>query len=373
MKTGLTIVCGFFMLLSTAAAQTLGEFAPKEQRGTYGPRKFPSKDVYIAGFSVNFQLYNLKTTSTKGGFAGKMLTGDTKASLAVGLDIPAATLQQITDDAYQQFVADLKAKGFNVIGADAAATTKYFEGYQRFDNMEMSLSEAPGMVTVYPSNTTFFVKGFSKNGQKKRQGMFSFIGLADRADEVASYPKLSQELNDAIIVNADLFVLFLDIKKPYQGDGARLIANTDLRLSSYGTVDSRVATNTNSKSLTNKIGLTSPGSKEVSVGTTSAIDFVAGRNKIGGSPFGTYTGVLKKDLQINGVIGQEKIQAFAKTDQDYIGTETAFGKMYRADNIAVENTALIKADPAMYAGGVSQAINAFLKHHVNAFQTKFFK
>jgi hypothetical protein len=372
MKLSQLLLLVLVLDITAVQAQALGEFVPKEDRGTYGPRKFKSKEVYIANFSVNFQLYNLKTSSTKGGFSNGMLSGKTKASLAVGMDLPAATLQQITDEAYQQFVADLKAKGFTVLNGDAAANTKYYEGYQRFDNMEMSLSEAPGMVTVYPSNTVFFVKGFNKNGQVKREGMFSFVGIGDRSDVIGSYPKLSQDLNDATIINADLFVLFLEVKKPYQGEGAHIVANTDLRLSADGHVDSRVARNTNSKSFTNKVGLTSPGTKEVTVTTITAIDFVSGRNKIGGSPYGTYTGILKKDLAINDVIGKEKIQSYAKSDNDFIGVETAFGKMYRADNISVENTALIKADASKYQAGVTLAITTFLKHHVNEFKTKFF-
>ncbi len=374
MRTRFIIAITLLFGLATAVkAQTLGDFVPKEDRGAYGPREFPSKDVYIASFAVNFQLYNLRSTSTKGGFANKMLSGDTKASLAVGLDIPASTLQQITDEAYKGFVAELEANGFNVLNPDAAANAPYYENYERIDNMEMSLSEAPGVITVYPSNTTFFVKGFNNSGKIKRAGMFSVIGLADRLDEVRSYPKLSRDLNDATIVNADMYVLFLDVKKPYQGNGAKLTANTNLRLSAYDALTSRVATNTDKNSFTNKIGLTAPGSKEVTATARTAIDFVAGRNKIGGSPLGTYTGVLKKDLAITGVVAQEKVESYAKTKNDYIGTETAFGKMYRTENISVENTALIKADAGKYGKGVEQALHAFLKHHVGEFKDKFFK
>ncbi|MEZ5107030.1 MAG: hypothetical protein R2757_21170 [Draconibacterium sp.] len=371
MRIRLIIAFAFFVGLSTVVkAQSLGDFSPKEDRGAYGPRKFPSKDVYIASFSVNFQLYNLRTASTKGSFGGSALSGDTKASLAVGLDIPAATLQQITDEAYKEFVADLEAGGFNVLNGNAAANTSYYEGYERIDNMEMSLSEAPGVITVYPSNTTFFVKGFSNSGKIKRAGMFSVIGLADRLDEVASYPKLSRDLNDATIVNADMYVLFLDVKKPYQGNGAKLTANTNLRLSAYDALTSRMASGKNS--FTDKLGITASEKKEVTATARTVIDFVAGRNKIGGSPLGTYTGVLKKDLAITGVVAQEKVESYAKTRQDYIGTETAFGKMYRTENISVENTALIKADAGKYENGVEKAITTFLKHHVNEFKSKFF-
>ena len=359
---GLTIVIN---------AQTLGDFSPKEDRGAYGPREFPSKDVYIANFSVNFELYNLRSTSTKGGFANKVMSGDTKASLAVGLDIPAATLQEITDDAYKSFVAELQANGFNIINPNAAANTPYYKDYERIDNMKMSLSEAPGVLTVYPSNTTFFVKGFKNSGKIKRQGMLSVVGLDDRMGEVMSYSKLSRDLNDATIINADMYVLFLDITPPYQGKGAKLTANTNLRLSAYDALKSRMTKGKNS--LTDKLGITASKNKEVTATAQTVIDFVAGRNKIGGSALGTYKGVLKKNLAINGVLGKEKVQSYAKTQNSYIGVETAFGKMYTTEDIAVENTAIIKADAGKYENGVEQALQTFLKYHVDEFHNKFFK
>ena len=358
----------FLLGLSAAlSAQNLGEFHPKTT-GLNGAKKFKSKDIYIAGFSVNFQLYNLKTATTKGDFVNRMLSGSTKASLAVGLDIPAATLQQLADEAYQKFKQDLKAQGFNVLEGDAAANTTYYEGYQRLEHMKMSLSEAPGILTVYPSNGVFFVKGFNNTGKIKREGMLSFMGVADRSDEVASYPRLSQELNDAAIVNVDVYVLFLDVKKPYQGNGARITANTDLRLAAYDYVESRVSNN----SATTRLGLTG-STKEKGVTCISSIDFVQGRNKIGGSPLGVYTGILKDDLQIEGVLGSEEIEAYAKTDRDFIGTETAFGMMYRADDISVENTALIRANAAQYYNGVNHALQTFLHHHVSEYKNKHFK
>jgi|SRR5690554_5339469 len=375
MKKRLVIAIAFVVGLSMfGSAQSLGDFKPKENKGPTGPRKFKSKDVYVANFSVNFQLYNLKTAATSGGFSGG-LSGKTKASLAVGLDVPVATLQQITDEAYGQFIIDLKAKGFNVLHADVAAGTEYYKDYQRYDTMEMSLSEAPGIVTVYPQNTSFFVKGFTNDGRKKQGGFFGNVDRAMNSDgrytiekEIRTYPKLSAEMDDAIIINADMYVLFLDVKKPYQGKGAKILANTNLRLAAFEHVQSRVE----NSSLSAKIGLAN-SSKEQTYLCVSAVDFVSGKNKIGGSAIGTYSGVLKSDLQIKEVIGTEKIQAYARENTDYLGTSTAFGRVYLAENIAVENTAVIHTDANKYQDGVSQSINTFLDHHIGEFNRKFFK
>ncbi len=358
----------------TVQSQSLGDFSPKSEK-LNGAGKFKSKDVYIANFSVNFQLYNLKTASAEGSFSGRYLTGNTKASLAVGLDIPAATLQQITDNAYQEFVADLKSKGFNVLNASDVAHTEYYKDYQQLEDMEMSLLEAPGMLTVYPQNTTFFVKGFTKDGQRKQGGVSAALNRAMNddgrnsiVDEISTYPKLSAELNDATIINADMYILFLDVKKPYQGNGARITANTDLRMAAYEHIKSRVENNSKAA----KLGFASSSSEKQYL-CVSAIDFVQGRNKIGGSPLGTYTGLLKNELQIDGVIAEEEIEAYAKSDVDFIGVETAFGKMYRADGISVENTAIIRTDPSKYEMGIKKALGTFLGYHVGEFTNKHFK
>ena len=56
MKAKLIITMVLFMELTTVNAQSLGNFSPKEDRGSMGPRKFIYKDIYIANFSVTFQL-----------------------------------------------------------------------------------------------------------------------------------------------------------------------------------------------------------------------------------------------------------------------------------------------------------------------------
>lgn len=100
--------------------------------------------------------------------------------------------------------------------------------------MPMSTSEAPGIVTVYPQNNIFFVKGFTSSGKKKQGGFLGTIykndGHLARLNEIPRYAKLSNELNNANIVNVDLYVLFLNDEKSYQGRGAKLTVKTNLHL-----------------------------------------------------------------------------------------------------------------------------------------------
>jgi len=358
-----------FLLLFVASfgfAQSLGEFKPKSKAGG----KLKSKEVYIANFSVNYQVYNQKDASTGGGFTGKMLTGKTKATLAVGLNnITTEDLQQLTNELYQDFINDLKQKGFTILEGDAAANTKYYEDYERYENLEMSLSEAPGLVTVYPENRVFFVKGFTKSGEKKQGGFFGAVNrvqggnaIAERTHEVMSYSKLSSELNDANVVNVDLCVLFLNDEKAYQGRGAKISVSTNMHLpaiENYSFTEKTTGAMTLLKS-----------KKRKAVACVNAIDFVQGKNKIGGSPLGQYSGTLKKELPIEGVIGKEKIQSFAKADVDKYGLETVYGKAYRVENESIDNSAFINVDRAKYIAGAKQALSKFLSYHTSEFASE---
>ena len=321
MKTKLLSAILALGILSTTTAQTLGDFKP----GRSGPSslskpKFDSKNIYIADFAVNYQVYSEESASFKGGSGvfGKVM-GKAKASLAVGLDIPTETLQKITDDAYAKFVSDLKAKGFNVMKGDAAKGTAFYKDYQYSENLTISASpNLDGAATVHPQNVGFFynVKGGTTN-----------------------YTKLSAELNDAAIVRVDLNVIFVESRGSNKsGIGASVVAKTNLVLSDQNTI----------------------------------AHFMVGRNKIGGSPLAEYQGIIKNDLDIDGVIKEEKISSYVDSDYDNWGTSTAFGRLYSAKNKSKSKATIVNADAGKYEKGVKMAIDTFLKHHVNEFNKKFY-
>lgn len=321
MKASLIITMAFFMGLTAVNAQSLGDFKP----GKAGPKslekpKFDNKNVYIADFAVHYQVYSEKSASTKGGSGifGKVM-GATKTSLAVGLDISEATLQNITNKAYADFVADLQAQGFNVMKAEEAKNTDYYKDYKYSTNLNMIASNSiEGAITVHPQNVGFFYKqGASTNTTK-----------------------LSKELNDAAVVRIDLYVEFVETRGSNKsGIGTNVVAKTNLVLSENNTI----------------------------------AHFIVGRNKIGGSPLGEYQGVLKKDLDIDGVIKEEKITNYVASDYDNWGTSTAFGTVYSAKNKATSKAAIVPADTKKYEKGVEQAINTFLTYHLKEFKDKFYK
>jgi hypothetical protein len=322
MKTRLIITMALLMGISTVNAQSLGDFKP----GKAGPKslerpKFDNKNVYIADFAVHYQVYSEKSASKKGGSGiyGKVM-GAAKASLAVGLDISQETLQKITDEAYAKFIADLKANGFNVMQGDEAKNTDFYKGYKYSTNLSMTPSSTmEGAVTVHPQNVGFF---YNEKGSS------------------TITTKLSKELNDAAVARIDLYVEFVKTKGSNKsGIGANVVAKTNLVLSDNNTI----------------------------------AHFIVGRNKIGGSPLGEYQGVLNKDLDIDGVIKEEKITNYVDSDYDNWGTSTAFGTVYSAKNKATSKAAIVPADTDKYEKGVVLAINTFLSHHVSEFKNKFFK
>jgi hypothetical protein len=367
----LTISIFALSLSIISVAQSLGDFTPKDD--LYGKRKLESKEIYIANFSVNYQIYNESEKKTASEFTGFKLTGNSKAALAVGLgNISEKDLQELTNEVYNNFIADFKAKGFTIINGDAAAQTDFYEGYERVENGEMSLAEAPGVITVYPENTVFFVKGYTASGQKKQGGFFGSVnrfqgnsGMDQRETEIRRYPKLSNDLNGANIVDVDLYILFLNDEKSYQGRGAKIKVKTNLRLSAN---DSFVSTAKNN-SLTTKLGITS-SKKTVYTTCNSRIDIVQGKNGIAVSPLAQYGGKMKKSLAVNEVILEETISSFAQA-QTSMGTQNITGTTFRAEGKSTETAALISVEPVVYKSGVRMAIDTFLKHHVETFTSSY--
>lgn len=103
------------------------------------------------------------------------------------------------------------------------------------------------------------------------------------------------------------------------------------------------------------------------------VHFVVGKNKIGGSPLAEYQGIVKRDLDIDGVIKEEKITSYVQSDYDNKGVETAFGTIYTAKNTTSSKVALVPADANKYEIGVTEALNMFLEHHIKEFYSKFYR
>src|ERR1044071_2663843 len=102
------LLTGALVLFTTLAlqAQTLGEFKPKDQSYGLGKLKKGSNGkIFIAGFDVNFQVYNEKEKYKQGGAQlGGGMKGDAHTAISVGLEgLDEATVQEITNSLYNDY------------------------------------------------------------------------------------------------------------------------------------------------------------------------------------------------------------------------------------------------------------------------------
>lgn len=356
MKTNFKFL-GIFLFLfsfSLLQAQELGELKPKDDTFGLGKLKSKPKRIYISNFSINYQLFNEKEKTKKGGalFRDKGVRGDATAELMVGLgNLTENDFQKITDSLYVVFVTQLKEKGFEIISADVAGKTDTYKDWTKASGPKVEVSAMPGMITAYPKDYTFYYEEKTKVGK--------FFG--DKFAALDKTPQnLSKEMDDAIVVDVDLYVFFMKDLYAFQGNAANIKIKTQLSLVSNETVSAK----SDDKSLLFR--------KKVDYATgINSIQFVCGKYAIGGSAESVYTGTLKKDLTIDNVIDEKVIQSFAKGEVDFVGNDTYFGKYYSAENKTSAKTTIIEVDTEKYKEGVFKAGEAFIEHHLNEFDAKF--
>ena len=113
---------------------TPAEWFDGKMGGTFGEKTVNafgrSKRVVIAGFRVVFVTHNETHAITRGTYMpGGRETGTAKAGMEVDLlGVDDATLQAITDAAYQRFVDQLKAAGREVLSVEQ--TKSLYSGFQ---------------------------------------------------------------------------------------------------------------------------------------------------------------------------------------------------------------------------------------------------
>ncbi len=328
--------------------QTLGDFKPKDQ--SYGLKKVKSKRVYIASFTVNYQVYNEKEDFKQGGrmFGGAGYKGDALAKLSVGLDnITEAGIQAVTDRLFGDFTAMLKAKGLELVTADEAGKTSAYADYTRQTGGKINEANFPGTLATTPNGFDYYVKSVSKSGKEQSGG---FLGQAS-----TMYGRLSSQLDDAIIADVDLFILFVKDKEAFGGAGANIKIKTSLRLA-----DTEAITMTSNAKFKLK-------GQNKTVAAISQAAFYNGKVPTGMGANSSYIGQIKSPLDIDGVIEDQKLQSFAANRADYIGTSTAYGKWYNPENVVSKSTNIIPVDEKKYTEGVYMAGKKFIEYHTSAF------
>jgi hypothetical protein len=332
-------------------SKTLGDFTPTTNPSFALGKAKGEKDIYIASFTVNYQVYNEKEDFKQGGraFGGGAFKGDALAALSVGLTgISEQDVQSTTDKLYQDFLATIKAKGLNVITADQAGKADTYSDYTRLEGGRVSKSQYDGLLSVTPTGYSYYVKSIKKDGKEKKGG---FLGQPHFV-----YGKLSKDLDDAIIANVELFVTFVKDKNAWGGAGANVKVETQLRVAAVEGIVSKSDA---------KIKLKGQNSVEM---VTSTVGFY--RGKAGAGPETMHVGILKKPLLINGVVESKKLQSFAANRTDFTGTSAGLYTFYNPENVKSTNSNVIQVDGAQYAKGTYEACKKLIDHHTNEFFSK---
>jgi hypothetical protein len=131
--------------------------------------------------------------------------GATSTSMAVavtGVDLP--DFQQVTDKLYNDMVASLKSKGYEIVSAGEAGKTEHYKDWTLKAGGAASYAQIPGHVMITPTGYSYYVKGESKSGKEK--GTF-----------VDKSPVLSRQLDDAVILDVSMVFPFVEMETSSSG------------------------------------------------------------------------------------------------------------------------------------------------------------
>lgn len=346
MKNKGKILMLLFVLCATTlvSAQTVEEFRIKNLGNSKKQLTKKPKKVFVNDFTVHFQFYNQKVKESKGGMFNKVLSGDAKAQLFVGLDkLTENDFKQITDSLFTDFKTQLQAKGYEILDNSTLSNIDALKDREQIKDYPVVYDEYAGIATVHPSNCTFF----DYKESKLKPNYLS---------------KISKDLDDAVVSNVELFVFFVEDKNSWsvKNKSANIKIDTQLRIVSYDHVMA-----VNEKKISKLQALTIGKKKQKTIFAESKVEFVCGRNSIGGSAEISYLGTLKDDVVIDGAFQAGTFNSKAKTYTDNLGKETVFGKVYETKNTSASTTGIIPVDVDKYKKGVFDGASLFLKKHID--------
>lgn len=337
MKTKIILTVLSLAFALGVKAQTLGEFNAKTTEMGKGKLAKAPKKVYIASFNVNFEVYKEAMDYAKGGstFGGGQ-RGDAAARAAIGLGgIDATDIQEKTDQLYKEFVAQLKAGGLEIISADEAGKTEVYEGWERGSGPFVLESGVPGVLLCIPEDQSQYYRGAKNDGRIKK-------GLLD--DNLIP-ARLSDQLDDAIIANVNLYFMFSEEGNDvFNVNAAKVKIFTNLRMVGDYTV-SAPKENSFFKG------------QESFDRISSGVIFSQGKQGMA-SPV-VFATTLKKPLEVDGIIKKEKEVAYQKQGSSMPTSFSGVSYMDTADRFS-KNATWIDVDSKKYASGLYMAAKKML-------------
>ncbi|GAA5022575.1 hypothetical protein GCM10011506_00610 [Marivirga lumbricoides] len=327
----------------TLSAQDLGKFEPKDDGFKSKKLSDGTKKLYIASFNINFEIYKEAVDKKEAGGFGRSVKNAAKAKAAVGLaTLDKEAIQAKADQLYNEFVSDMKAKGYEIISAEEAGKTDTYKGWNKGVGPSVFETDMTGILSVIPTGYNYFYKD--------RNAFSSKLAGFDKTPQ-----NLSRELDDALVADVSLVYVFTAIGNDWNvGNQAKVKLFINYRLANmYYVTDEKTSA-----------GLTSLVDKsKQAVALNSYVTFTRGKLKVGGSAESQYTGYMKSDLEILGVLEKDKVVAYSTQTQ---ATATLLNPVVsiRGDNYS-ETTKWLEPDGEKYAEGMYLAGSEFIKYHVN--------
>ena len=329
------------LAIGIASAQIIGPVEFKD--AGYAQKKFNKapKRIYIAQFRVVYQLLADWSETAQGGYQlGGGVRGDATARLALAIKgVEESDLQEMTDKLYQDYVAKLKAGGFEIISADEAGKIEFYADYERKSGGTLSQAQFPGYIMNMPTGYDYFVKKTDKKGREKKT-------MLDDA------PKISVDLGQAVVAKVNYVVQFVreaesagsKMVGKALGGLAKVVAETDYRL--------------------DKDGVIGGGTFSTDFAKTMASYCTATRKM---APDAQSTYILKKNVPIDGVFEKKKYKSVETAQTDLWGTSYGAIRVFSADNTFYENLQAIPVETEKYKKGFLDAANEFMALTVDDF------
>ena len=332
-------------------SQSIGKIKTTSKKWAFKTMKKASKRIYINSFNVNFEVYKEAIDFKAGGNGGRMMgnRSSSTAKAAIGLGgIDGRMMQEKTNLLYKNYLQRLESEGYEIISTEEASKTDVLKDWTKATGPYLK-ENLSGIITCAPENFTFYYK---KKG---------FLGLGGMNVQ----PKLAKQLNNALVTDVNLYVIFSETGNDWmKGRAAKVKIKTNLRLvGEYAIVIPQKF----------KKKKTTVGKLFGSVKVKGASDLhrvnssVAFYDQVQAS----YTGTLKEDLEINGIMKKEKVVAYQKQGSF---TPTSFSSFAtyvnaKADRFS-KNAKWIDIDGNKYAEGFYNACNTFLDKQLDEFFSK---
>lgn len=344
MKTNSTLLSIFMIfLVSFIQAQELGDFKPKDDSFKSKKLTEGTKQLYIASFKINFEIYKEAVDKKKAGGFGRTAKNAAKAKAAVGLStLDREALQTQADKLFAEFIEKMKEEGYEIISVDEAGKTDTYNGWKKMTGPAIDETDMTGILAIVPTGYSFYY-------QDRNAFSSQLAGFKKTAQN------LSKELNDALIADISLVFAFSEVGNDWNvGNQAKVKLNINYRLANTYTFSDE---NTNS-------GLTSMVDKsKQTVGLSSQVVFTRGKLPIGGSAEAQYIGYMKSDLEIKDVLKKEKVIAFSTQTQATATLQNPI-VVIRGDNYS-EKTKWLEPSGQKYAEGLYLSGNKFIMYHTD--------